>query len=83
MHAIEVHGKASGTLVKVIPYTDSDLEVDLLTWLRSHSITIASSCDGEGVCKKCGIQNGWLTCELTLKEFLQRQSDQKIYVSYL
>ncbi len=83
MRSIEVHGKASQKLVKAIPYSDEDLQTDLLTWLRGHGITIASSCDGEGICKKCVIQNDWLTCELTLKEFLQRQPDQKIYVSYL
>lgn len=55
----------------------------MLHFLRSHGITIASSCDGEGVCKKCGIQNGWLTCELTLEEFLKRQPDGIIEVDYL
>jgi hypothetical protein len=29
------------------------------------------------------IQNGWLSCELTLEEFLQRSPDGIIEVSYL
>lgn len=79
---IEVVGLASQTS-RFIQYTDSDLQTDLLTFLRKNQITIASSCDGEGVCKKCGIQNGWLTCELTLEEFFKRQPDKKVLVSYL
>jgi ferredoxin len=55
----------------------------LMDWLRKKNVTIASSCDGEGVCKKCNIQNDWLTCQLTMEEFLQRQPDGLVYVSYL
>ncbi len=79
---IEVKGLASKTS-RLIEFTEADLETDLLTLLRSKSVTVASSCDGEGVCKKCNIQNGWLTCELTLREFLERQPDGKIEIGYL
>jgi hypothetical protein len=79
---IELKGLASGRS-SFINYELEDLNEVLLTFLRKKGITIASSCDGEGVCKKCVIQNDWLTCKLTLKEFLQRQSDGKIFVSYL
>jgi Na+-transporting NADH:ubiquinone oxidoreductase subunit NqrF len=79
---LEVIGLASKTSKK-LEYSDSDIDKDLLNWLRSKGITVASSCDGEGVCKKCGIQNGWMTCELTLKSFLERQPDGKIFIDYL
>jgi Na+-transporting NADH:ubiquinone oxidoreductase subunit NqrF len=79
---IEVKGLASKTS-RLIEFSDADLETDLLTLLRSRGVTVASSCDGEGVCKKCNIQNGWLTCELTLKDFLERQPDGKIEIGYL
>lgn len=82
MPVIEVKGLASGKSRFFTP-EESELETDLLSWLRSRGVTIASSCDGEGVCKKCVIQNGWLTCELTLKDFLERQPDGIIQVSYL
>lgn len=82
MPVIEVKGLASKTS-RFLEASESDLDTDLLTWLRANKVTIASSCDGEGVCKKCNIQNGWLTCELTLKEFLERQPDGKIEVGYL
>ncbi len=82
MPVIEVFGLASQTS-KFLSYDEDELEQNLLTWLRSREVTIASSCDGEGVCRKCVIQNGWATCELTLKTFLERQPDGKIFVSYL
>jgi hypothetical protein len=77
-----VRGLASGREYPV-SYEITDLSEDMLHFLRRKGITIASSCDGEGVCKKCGIQNGWLTCELTLEEFLKRRPDGIIEVSYL
>lgn len=82
MPVIEIVGGASGTSTR-LDYGPSETNENLLEWLRKKGITIASSCDGEGVCKKCGIQNGWLSCELTLKSFLERQPDGKIFVSYL
>lgn len=82
MQIIEVVGLASGTSRK-LEAPDSELDQLLLFWLRSKGVTIASSCDGEGVCKKCTVQNGWLTCELTLEIFLKRQPDGKIFVGYL
>jgi Na+-transporting NADH:ubiquinone oxidoreductase subunit NqrF len=82
MPVISIQGLASGR-IQGLTYEESELEENLLSWLRSRGVTIASSCDGEGVCKKCSIQNDWLTCELTLKSFLERQQDGKILVSYL
>ncbi len=79
---VTVRGLASGRLT-FVAYEKEDLQKDLLHFLLEKGITIASSCDGEGVCKKCGIQNGWLTCQVTLGEFLERQPDSVIDVSYL
>ncbi len=82
MPVIEVVGLASGTS-RTLHVGPLDLSTDLLTWLRRQGVTIASSCDGAGVCKKCEIQNGWLTCELTLEDFLGRRPDGKVFVGYL
>jgi Na+-transporting NADH:ubiquinone oxidoreductase subunit NqrF len=82
MSVIQIMGLASNSSSE-IHYRDLDLDKNLLRFLREKGITIASSCDGEGVCKKCSIQNDWLTCKLTLKTFLERQNDGKIFVSYL
>jgi Na+-transporting NADH:ubiquinone oxidoreductase subunit NqrF len=79
---ITILGKASGRKqeLELLP---QEMTENLMDWLRRKNITIASSCDGEGVCKKCVIQNDWLTCQLTMEEFLQSQPDGLIIVSYL
>jgi hypothetical protein len=79
---IEVVGLASGSS-RFLTYDKSDLSVNLLLYLRAQNIMIASSCSGEGVCKKCVIQNDWLSCMLTVEEFLKIQPDRKIFVNYL
>jgi hypothetical protein len=79
---MQIHGLASGRILKLF-FEEQELDENLLQWLRSRGITIASSCDGDGVCKKCTIQNGWLTCELTLREFLKLAPQGIIEVSYL
>ena len=79
---VTVRGLASGKDYPV-QYETIDLANDLLHFLRGKGMTIASSCDGEGVCKKCVIQNGWLTCEMTLEEFLKCRPDGIIEVAYL
>lgn len=60
-----------------------ELSENLLEWLRARGVMIASSCSGEGICKKCIIQNGWLSCKLTLKLFFEREPSGKILVDYL
>ena len=79
---ITIYGQASGKSI-FLKYDSEDLSMTLLEFLTKNGITIASSCNGQGVCKKCLIQNDWLTCELTLQEFMGRQSDGKILISYL
>ncbi len=79
---IIVRGLASGR-DKELEIPQDDYGEILLFWLRKNGIPIASSCDGEGVCKKCGIQNGWLTCELTWESFFKLSQDKIIEVSYL
>jgi Na+-transporting NADH:ubiquinone oxidoreductase subunit NqrF len=82
MPIIEIVGLASKTS-RFIEVKDSDMNENLLDWLRKNGVTIASSCAGEGVCRKCKIQNDWLTCEFTLQSFLETQPDGKVSVSYL
>lgn len=79
---IIIRGLASGTERK-IPLSENEVSENLLNWLRKNEVLMASSCSGKGVCKKCVIQNDWVTCELTVKEFLDREPTGIIEVSYL
>lgn len=82
MPVISIHGLASGRISSITANLE-ELELNLLVWLRSKGVTIASSCDGEGVCKKCSIQNDWLTCEMTVGQLLKQSPAGVIEVSYL
>ena len=55
MIIIEIFGKASGKLIKKISYEEKvGIErQSLMDFLISHGIPIASSCSGEGICRKC------------------------------
>lgn len=85
MYRIIVFGNASNSeiLNKIV---DSDLlNTDVLTWLRTQNIPIASSCFGEGICKKCLINGDLLACKTILKNIMANEdfSEIRIYVSYL
>lgn len=82
MPLITVVGLASGRR-KEIPFRESEKEENLLFWLRKKGVTIASSCDAEGVCKKCVIQDEKLSCEYTLETFLKSYPQGEVEISYL
>lgn len=71
MYKIRVFGRASGKVVKEIVLSEKHLEKDLLEILQDSGIPVASSCNSEGVCKKCVFNEDLLSCQLTLREFLQ------------
>lgn len=78
-----IQGKASGKEVARIELTDEELGLDLLNLCRDHNIPMASSCDGEGVCKKCVIQNDWLGCLTTARRFFELCPEGIVQISYL
>ncbi|WP_408096748.1 hypothetical protein ACJVC5_17060 [Peredibacter sp. HCB2-198] len=82
MQIITIVGKASGREQK-LEVSEVDHTQNLLFWLRDRGITIASSCDGDGVCKRCNIQHGWLTCQMTVGEFLIQEPSGRVEVGYL
>lgn len=82
MQVIKVFGKASQT-ARHFEVTASEEEENLLQWLRLKGVTMASSCDGKGVCRKCIIQQDLTTCEMTVRSFLDLFPDGIIFVDYL
>jgi ferredoxin len=81
---LKVHGLASGTIVAEFPLSEQELDTDLLTLLRSKDIPIASSCLGEGVCRKCLINDDLMACITKSRELLsQGKTVVHIKVSYL
>jgi ferredoxin len=61
--------------------TADDLALTVLEFLQKHQFPIASSCSGEGICRKCIINQNILSCMEKVSEWLKR--NKKIEVSYL
>ena len=80
MSQIVVRGLAS-TKEYQLHVASDDLALTLLTFLRKNSLPIASSCSGEGVCKKCIINQDILSCKKTVIEWLVE--NKIIEVGYL
>jgi len=73
-------GKASQRSYTLNVSTD-DLQLNLLDFLLKNQFPIASSCSGEGICKKCVINEDILSCEVKVYEWLEK--NQPIEISYL
>lgn len=64
MLKIIVKGLASGK--QIASLNNPVHTITLLQLLRKNNIPIASSCDGEGVCKKCVFNHNKLACKQIL-----------------
>ncbi|MFA6239232.1 MAG: hypothetical protein WC635_17970 [Bacteriovorax sp.] len=82
--SITVLGKASNRTVKVIPVPAIfPEELSLMEFLISYGITVASSCGGVGSCQKCMVNTTLLSCQITLKVFIQTNPQLQVEISYL
>ncbi len=70
---IEVYGRASGKLVGTYEVTDP--EEILMFFLMRHNLPIASSCAGDGVCKKCRMSNDELSCQTRVGDVTRVEFD--------
>lgn len=80
---ITIFGGASKTVFKEIPFSDSDRPKTLMDFLRAHQVPIASSCLGEGFCRRCIVCDADLSCQISLGDFLLAHPDHICLVSYL
>jgi hypothetical protein len=67
---IEVYGRASNKIVGI--FEISDPQEILMFFLLRHGLPIASSCAGDGVCKKCRLSNDELSCQMRVGDIIQR-----------
>lgn len=78
---IVVQGLASGRKLGQWPVQDPQQK--LMAFLREHGIPVASSCDGEGVCRKCVVNGECLSCQTTLAQFLVNHPQGLVEIAYL
>ncbi len=82
VETVKVIGLASGKIIKDIDLQPSDHSLSLMDFLRKNQVTVASSCNGEGVCKKCAVNNDVISCQIKTLDFLNLNTDT-ITISYL
>ena len=76
-------GKASNSKILSIELNQIQPdETSLMNLLKSYDITIASSCDGAGKCKKCVVNNEILSCQVSASDFYKMYGSE-IIISYL
>ena len=81
---IIVWGKAKNQLVFKKKLVQSDLELTLMTFLKNHQIPVASSCNGEGVCKKCIVNTNIISCQVKVRDLIkENHSDILVNIAYL
>ncbi|MBL7666018.1 MAG: hypothetical protein JNM93_12860 [Bacteriovoracaceae bacterium] len=81
MPMIKVMGKASGKCVRILDCPTPIPKISLMAFLHSHSVRIASSCLGEGVCQKCMVNGDLVSCQISLEDFVALKED--VVVEYL
>lgn len=77
MLKLEIHGKASNKKIKEIDLVNSQSEISLMDFLRMNEIPIASSCYGEGICKKCVFNRELLSCQIKISDIIHLCTEQK------
>ena len=87
MKHLILYGSASGKILKTFDLTiDLIDDTTLLEFLRSHRIPVASSCLGDGVCKKCVVtinDEKILACMMSLKVLFTDRDTETLSFSYL
>lgn len=82
MQLITLEGTASGKVWELEVHRQRDLELTLLDFLRAHKIPVASSCDGEKICKLCRVNEDILACSVLVKDIINTYNS-RITISYL
>jgi len=83
-NSITVFGKASQKIITKIPIPPHFPEdLSLMDFLRNNAITIASSCSGVGTCHKCLVNTSLISCQISLKIFIEKYPQLTVEISYL
>jgi Na+-transporting NADH:ubiquinone oxidoreductase subunit NqrF len=80
-----VKGLASKNLIRCFDWEHlKDVPQEtLMDFLRSQKIPIASSCFGEGVCRRCKVSETVLSCQIKVFELFDIDEMKEITIDYL
>lgn len=78
---ITVFGRASNNIIFSKKFSPNELiDITLIEYLRNNQLPIASSCNFNGVCKKCVFNQTILSCKIKLKDL---KEDLEMNFDYL
>ena len=83
---LRVFGGASQKLLMEILINQRDLDLNVMSFLILHKITIASSCSGVGTCRKCLIntqEDEFLSCQKSLRNLFSHDTIITLTINYL
>ena len=86
MTFVVIYGEASESEILNLSISLKESTLTLLEFLKQFNIPIASSCLGEGLCKKCVIKiNGRqeLACNITMNQIANEHNNVTISIAYL
>ena len=81
---IEIYGMASKKLLIDYKLSPNDLDKNLMSFLQSFGLPIASSCQGDGICRLCVVNESVISCKTLVKDLpSDKKGIRKVTISYL
>ncbi|MDC0255385.1 hypothetical protein OAK75_10800 [Bacteriovoracales bacterium] len=80
---LEIHGSASKKLLRKVTLTEISKKENLMRFIKSQGLPLASSCDGEGICHLCIVNETMVTCQMKVEELPAKGQIRKVTIGYL
>lgn len=86
MKKLIIYGEASKKEIIQLEVSYRDFETTLMDFLLKNGIPVASSCGGDGICKKCTVTMNHqkiLSCQKIIREIFVAIDEETLSFSYL
>lgn len=80
---IEIYGGASKKLLRRVSLKEEDKKENLMRYIKKLGFPLASSCDGDGICHLCIVNEALISCQMIVEEVPTKHNVKKITISYL
>ena len=81
---IKIYGHASKKLLINRKLSSEDLKTNLMSFLQNLNLPIASSCQGEGICRLCVVNEKVISCKISVKDLpVDEKGVRKVTIGYL
>tara|TARA_B100000029_G_C17077424_1_gene779219 strand:- start:11 stop:283 length:273 start_codon:yes stop_codon:yes gene_type:complete len=80
---LEIYGTASKKMLRKVTLTEVSKKENLMLFIKSQGLPLASSCDGDGVCHLCIVNETMVSCQMTVEELPAKSQIRKVTIGYL